>query len=72
VTVAGTIGQIDKTGANTALVFVKGCKMMIFAEGNLKACKRGAPISARGRVQLYDLYPGMEAFFINPRKVSCG
>jgi hypothetical protein len=70
VSIAGKIAKLDKSG-NQGVIFLQNCRIVIFAQGNLQACRRGGTISARGRVQLYDLYPTMEAFFINPRKVSC-
>jgi hypothetical protein len=57
--------------ANQGVIFVKDCRIVIFAQGNLRGCRKGGTVTARGRVQLYDLYPTMEAFFINPKKVSC-
>lgn len=70
VSVKGRIASLDKSFGR-GVIFLKDCRIVIFAEGNLRDCRKGGTLAARGRVQLYDLYPGMEAHFINPKKVSC-
>lgn len=70
VSLKGRIASLDKSFGR-GVIFLKDCRIVIFAEGNLRDCRKGGTLAARGRVQLYDLYPGMEAHFINPKKVSC-
>ena len=70
VSLKGRIASLDKSYGR-GVIFLKGCRIVIFAEGNLRDCRKGGTLAARGRVQLYDLYPGMEAHFINPKKVAC-
>lgn len=70
ISLKGRIASLDKSFGR-GVIFLKGCRIVIFAEGNLRDCREGGTLAARGRVQLYDLYPGMEAHFINSKKVAC-